>query len=162
MSDTELNEMLEGHAKEKAALLLRVTELEGKEFDLTSQLGAATIETVEALEAADALRAQVESLTAQLVAATNDAARAELRARDLVDAFERARKRIIDGDSPWMARADAWIHLGVGIAANPDSDERLREVIGAAARKMNAHWWSGEAPADEIKAIVDEVLRGAP
>ena len=76
------------------------------------------------------LRERIASLEAQLAAATNDAARAELRARDLKREGD-ILAPIVKG-AGWKLRAEEWNRL---TATPPDSDARLREVMEAAWEK---------------------------
>ena len=83
-----------------------------------------------------------DELKKKLAAASADAARAELRARDLL-------KAITEVDSS-LAELDA----------HPDSDARLREVMGLA---IDAAWESESHQNDETKnRLIDEVLGVKP
>lgn len=116
------------------------------------------------------------------VAARNDAARAELRARDAVAAVKQvvaahdARKTRHDGiyGVDWASTPDAHavgqafataLHVLVMESTAPDSDARLREVMERAtvrALKANNGDDSEANLLAEAKRIIDDMLRGAP
>lgn len=98
-----------------------------------------------------ALRAQVDTLTKQLVAATNDAARAELRARD---AMEVLKGQAMCGCDPESGCHQARIRAFI---ASPDSDARLREVMRAAWVRGTTAWSRGLEDAHWVQEI-DEAL----
>jgi len=116
-----------------------------------------------------ALTEQVAALKTQLAAALNDAARAELRARDLAgladasDGLERA-----DGSGVQFRRfQNAIADAREALAAEPDSDARLREVMGKAfdetVSTFGVNKSVGEREIGEIRArIIDEVLGVKP
>jgi hypothetical protein len=240
VSDTELNEMLAEHAKEKAALLLRVAELENSLrnereessqgsaqlnamlANVNQQLDAAKADAARSREGledmtgfADGLREVLrhvekhfdtpnketllmvrgaiaathfgewleskiaerttlhvereKSLTAQLVAATNDAARAELRARDALDALTLAKRALTNEwhNKPRIGMESEYAVVSSAIAANPDSDERLREVMLRVAELTVDAVIEAQSERNGVKSIVlrsvvNEVLRGAP
>lgn len=249
LPDAELTEILDAHAKENAALLLRVAELEAISEDrdatsndfaaevasLRSQVATLTQERDDArrryymtdmsLDAAKADAARLreaaakfkkvanathdsaasdqnqkrfddaysdlsdainitdsaawleskiaertalhvereKSLEASLVAATNDAARAELRARDLA----RGVRNELAKAGVWKVGCSCTERFGM-LAAHlvaaeiaPDSDERLREVMMAATvggLRVNNGDDSEDNLRAEAKRIVDEVL----
>lgn len=114
------------------------------------------------VEQNDALRAQVDALTKQLAAANNDAARAELRARDLGDALHSIAKAWRDGalSESQVARA-----LGASLIVTrraidaidaPDSDARLREVVGRSLRR--GYEVASSAGLPNFEALIAEVL----
>lgn len=108
--------------------------------------------------------ARYESLQQQFVAATNDAARAELRARDLHSAGTGLSQRLVlhlegTGPGPQNDRKAFDVWHAVADAA-PDSDERLREVIRRALNTANG---VGQDTIDEdTESVIDEVLRSTP
>lgn len=118
-----------------------------------------------------------KSLEQQLVAATNDAARAELRARDarniLSDAVVRGRlgQRTGSGHDDSCICPPCTVERACSIlAASPDSDERLREVMvrygektaRAAMDGTGAHELSADEcinlSRDDFSRLLDEVL----
>lgn len=109
------------------------------------------------------LRAQVDSLTQQLTAATNDAARAELRVRDLREAGDELNDivtgHIDDGDKLDSISLQP---MRTALAVAPDSDARLREVMLKVAERVHDVIWNADEPVikTELPEIVDEVLRG--
>lgn len=123
----------------------------------------------------------ISNLTKQLVAATNDAARAELRAKDLL-ASTREELRCPGSPYPddpahWCATCDSRLTSPsvYADAAAPDSDARLREVIRREQVKF-ANWLSEQLqgvslhPEETVGEYdgslalehtgIDEVLRG--
>lgn len=124
------------------------------------------------------LRAQVETLTKALAAATNDAARAELRARDAVELWSRfdalSASNAGNSDNRFeMAFVELEEEIRAALAASPDSDARLREVLEEACQRTaresheSCSVQCGESPLGhvtekehhvDIKRIIDEVL----
>lgn len=106
------------------------------------------------------LRAQVDSLTKQLTAATNDAARAELRAQELAATLRRV-KKVVDWDGGEFEHRIDQI-----LAAAPDSDARLREVMlkvaHGGARAYSNTFGTGQSLSTALRNVVNEVLREKP
>lgn len=97
------------------------------------------------------LKEKVASLEAQLAAATNDAARAELRARDALDYIKRALAEDLL-DMGWLERAQPLL------AAAPDSDARLREVMRRVVKRTAAEDLDAADADAVVERAIDEVL----
>lgn len=134
---------------------------------LKSEVGSLPAAVEAQAESIRSYAAQVESLRAQVVAATNDAARAELRAKELKAALDFAAEFLPQhhdledpDDHEAFGRLSRTIAL---LTATPDSDARLREVIQRALElgfdRGVASERDGDCSAD-IRDDVNEVLRG--
>jgi len=107
-----------------------------------------------------------KSLEQQLVAATNDAARAELRARDLKEAGKEMLHNASLGVG--VARMDrrfgnrlvaAFDEFEKALKVSPDSDERLREVM-LKLSELVVSKCGKDANITFHREAIDEVLRG--
>lgn len=153
-------------AKREAELLARIAELEVDEVGHSvtkAALAAARMDI-------NALTEQVATLKTQLAAALNDAARAELRLVDM-DAL------VSDMESPnWCAVCAAKLgpeshrpdcSLARHHHSAPDSDARLREVMGRAVNESVSTFGVNKSVSEgelgEIRArIIDDVLGRLP
>ena len=95
-----------------------------------------------------------DSLRQQIVAATNDAARASLRARDLATAMREVNAKLASDDRAHDDYAP-YDDIEAALAAAPDSDARLRDLIGDAIQY-------GGREVDDLDEAVDEVLGVKP
>lgn len=125
----------------------------------------------DAIDELEVLRAQVETLTQQLTAATNDAARAELRARELATALKACRNQLAEDaqreNEPDPEALTLAYHV---LAASPDSDARLREVLERATyrgvvcgeSRGSAGLYGEQGRENTTKLIVNKVLGSNP
>jgi len=114
--------------------------------------------------------ANVESLEASLVTARNDAARAELRARDLAMSIRKivaVSQGVLDCSSMSLERAtqfyDRIQDARALLAASTDSDERLREVMVKVEELARHAGWCAALGVKDVNTpiqVIDEVLRG--
>lgn len=136
----------------------RTTELTKRIAELEARRQSASIARNANEDEVVILTEKAKSLEAQVVAATNDAARAELRARDLASAMEMQLKRETgEFHIPQKAARAIWDKV---LAAAPDSDARLREVMGRVANLVWADFGYGRFR--NAKQVVDEVLGVKP